>query len=348
MKLEMVTTETISSQIYESKFGAVYNLKNVQLFKGNYVIKDNKIPFSSIHEFANEKKWFIDRVSNSGELFGGKNENDLKITLPYLEIQETSTEVKQLEGNYYFFQYNWDFNYLHFLISSFSRLCAFSEIKKQNKDIKILVKSSTPQYQKDFIESIFPNELYNIDDSYDYDCENIYVMDFISHDGQKISEFYDSIQLKKIPQRSIYISRKDASQKRPLKNESELEQLASNYKYEELILSNYTIEEKAQLFSSVDKVLSTFGAGIANIVFCKTCKELIYINHPLYKVPDIIKDLCKVKKIKLLEVNTMNTKWMFLRILYKFLSLIGIKKHEWANDYSWNIDINKLEKIVKG
>lgn len=348
MKLEMVATETISSQVFETRFGYVHNLNDIRVHKGNYVIKNNKIPFSSIHEFAVDEKWFTDRILNSGKLFGGKNENDLKIISPYLELQEKSKEVKRLNGSYYFFQYNWDFNYLHFLISSFSRLCSYSEIKKQIKDIKILVKSSTPQYQKDFIELIFPNEIYILDDTYDYDCENIYIMDFISHDGQKISEFYDTIQLKKVPQRSIYISRKDASQKRPLKNESELEKLALSYKYEELILSNYTIQEKAELFSSTDKVLSTFGAGIANVVFFRECKELIYINHPLYKVPDIIKDLCHVKSIQLIELNTLNTKWMFLRVLYKILSLIGIKKHEWANDYFWSIDINKLEKIVKG
>lgn len=348
MKIEMVKTNKIAFDIIKTSYGDLFHLENVQIYKGNYLIKNEKIPFASLHEFADNKQWFIDRASNSGEVFGGKDENDFLIKLPYLEMRDLPQPTERLCGKYYMFQYGWDFNYLHFLISAFSRLASFFDAEKKVEDIKILVKKSTPQYQKDFINHIFKDKIYVIDDSKAYICENVYIMDFVSNDADKLVRFYDSLNLNLDinKKRNTFISRKDASKKRPLKNEIELGSLAKQNGYGEYILSDYTILEKSKIFASSEKILATLGAGIANIVFCKSCKQIIFINHPVYKVPEIVNNICKIKDIDLVQIDSLNIKWIMLRVLYKILKFFGIKKHEWSNDYSWKINVSKIKQNI--
>ena len=64
-------------------------------------------------------------------------------------------------------------------------------------------------------------------------------------------------------------------------------------------------------------------------------------------MPDILKEICFSKSIKVIEIDNLDLKWVILIFFYRVLKLIGIKKHEWSNEYYWNINLKEIETLLK-
>jgi len=351
MKLEIIQTQKIADATESSPFGNIYKIVKPKILSGHYLIKNQFISSASIHEFAQDKGWFRKWRKQSGRFFAGKGDTDFEIMnhnkIKYLR-QYSEEKIVNLKGEYLLFQYCWDFNYHHFLISALPRLSIFSKL--ENRGVKILLRSNTPHYQKAFIEYLFGiDNIFIIDPEINYECESIFIMDFLSGNSKLLAKFFDSIPTDDFDElnfKDIFISRKDSIAKRPLKNENDLSLLMQSLSYKELILSDYSIIEKAIIFRNARNIITTFGAGAANIAFCEKGTLLIYIEHPIYPILEIYEDICKEKNIKLFKVQSRTIKWYLLIFLNKLWVLAGVKRHEWSNSFFWSAPLNKVSAII--
>lgn len=72
----------------------------------------------------------------------------------------------------------------------------------------------------------------------------------------------------KFSSKRYFISRKDSGI-RNIINEDEISDFLSDYEFETVILSKLTFQEKIDLFAHADVIISMFGAGLTNLIFCK-------------------------------------------------------------------------------
>ncbi len=82
----------------------------------------------------------------------------------------------------------------------------------------------------------------------------------------------------KIPKRShrrrTYVSRADANY-RFVTNEQAVQRMLADYGFETVVLSDYTLEEKIQIFQESDVVLGCSGAGFSGIAFMEPTSTFI-------------------------------------------------------------------------
>ncbi|WP_077603454.1 glycosyltransferase family 61 protein [Oceanobacillus sojae] len=74
----------------------------------------------------------------------------------------------------------------------------------------------------------------------------------------------------------IYISREDASW-RKVANEGKLMELLTKKGFKKIVLSTLTVEEQINIFASAKVIISTNGAGFANLMFCQPGTKIIQL-----------------------------------------------------------------------
>lgn len=79
----------------------------------------------------------------------------------------------------------------------------------------------------------------------------------------------------------IYLSRKNAKY-RKIVNEDELINFLSKLGFTNVLLESMSVAEQALLFSSAKVVVAPHGAGLTNIVFCKTGTKIVELFSPGY------------------------------------------------------------------
>lgn len=85
----------------------------------------------------------------------------------------------------------------------------------------------------------------------------------------------------RLPRRSIYLSRRDATSRRLINEEALLRALPE---LEVHVLSELSFQQQVDLFASCDTILAAHGAGMANVVFCSPGARIYEIFTPLHKV----------------------------------------------------------------
>ena len=99
-----------------------------------------------------------------------------------------------------------------------------------------------------------------------------------------------SSKIKNFPKK-IYINRKDATALRYIINIDEVENILSNFGYENLTMSDYSFSDQIALFYNASEIIGLHGAGFANIIFCKQGSKIIELRPNT--AGDIIKNLAK-------------------------------------------------------
>jgi hypothetical protein len=89
---------------------------------------------------------------------------------------------------------------------------------------------------------------------------------------------------KEYPKR-VYISR--VKSKRPLPNEAEIEASISKVGYEVLYLEEIDFLEQIQIFRNCEVIVGAHGAGLTNIVWCKSTARIIEIYDPTFEQESI-------------------------------------------------------------
>ena len=78
--------------------------------------------------------------------------------------------------------------------------------------------------------------------------------------------------------RKIFISRKDASS-RTITNEEELINFLKNDNFEIINLSEKKFTDQVKIFNSAKLIVAMHGAGLTNLLFCKSNTKVIEITE---------------------------------------------------------------------
>ncbi len=88
-------------------------------------------------------------------------------------------------------------------------------------------------------------------------------------------------EVKGTPDRLIYISREDSSNRR-VSNESELLALLRPMGFEKHVLTGMNFASQVDLFASASVVVAPHGASLTNLVFCNPNTAVLELFHPAY------------------------------------------------------------------
>lgn len=229
-----------------------------------------------------------------------KLKSDDTYQLDNLEINNT------IDTPVFFFIYNVD-NYYHFVYDTLPYLISFKEIKKEHKDLKLLMnfsygKSNFYRFVKEFLDllNISDDDIIIVDKNTEY--RKVFISSSYTHEydsnkppRKEIFELYKSLynntEIKNDLPKKIYISRRtwlnnDTSNigtnyttRRKLVNEDELVEYLKENGYEEVFTENYTTIEKINLFRNCEVVIGAIGGGLCNVLFSDNTK-LISLCSP--------------------------------------------------------------------
>lgn len=215
----------------------------------------------------------------------------------------------------YFFIYNTE-NYYHFIYDTLPYLYCYLEIRKSNKDLKLLMnynkgKNVLLPFVKETLEllDIYEKDIiiHNPNNKY----KKIYLSNSLTHDGlsnqkprEEIFKIYDILVKKalekevNIPKyKKIYISRRtnnkkcninigtDYTQRRKLLNENELVKNLENLGFKEFFGEELNMLQKIIFFYQAEIVIGAIGGTITNTIFCnKKCKIICLVSPDFLRI----------------------------------------------------------------
>ena len=171
-------------------------------------------------------------------------------------------------------------NYYHDMIDCFSRIFSYNENLKYFKKINNIVISDITNHN--ILDEILLKLNINIpiiklrkDKIYRFNKSIIPVNRNLKRAAHLYKKFFltDTI----IPKKNLFISRKD-SKTRTIINEDEVFDVLKNKNFTCQTLSNKTLLEQINLFSSSKHIISMHGAGLTNLLFTQPISSLVEIT----------------------------------------------------------------------
>ncbi len=218
-------------------------------------------------------------------------------------------------------------NYFHWLVETMPRLKMIEDDKHLCDLPIILPKNRTPKFIRESLELAgYLDKTRFLDDGV-YQFETLHIPTLFSPPSNPSPLAIDWLREKLIQQdfigkkKRLYVSRKD-SLRRYVSNETEVEQILSQFGFEAVCLTNYSFEEQIKLFQSAEMVIGSHGAGLTNLVFAPA--ECVFIELIMEGVfTQAYYQLAGIRKIK-----------------YGFL----ICQRDGASQY---VDVNILKELVE-
>jgi hypothetical protein len=218
--------------------------------------------------------------------------------------------TKEVRDPVFFFVYNTD-NYYHFIYDTLPYLISFFEIKKEIKNLKLLMnypnnfKNSFYKFVEEFLEllGIKNSEIIIVNKETKY--KEVYISTSYTHDLDsnlppriEIYDFYKKISEKvksssETPKK-IYISRRswlhgdvsnmgtNYTNRRKLENEDELVQFLESLGFVEVFTEKLSTYEKINLFKNCEEIVGPIGGGLCNVLFSNPDTKLIPIISPFF------------------------------------------------------------------
>jgi len=236
-------------------------------------------------------------------------ENGMK----YDYCQPSLDKANIISSDVYFFIYNTE-NYYHFIYDTLPYLYCFFKLRKQNKNIKLLMnynknKNNLLPFVKESLELLNITKDDIIIHKFNNVYKNLYCSNSLTHDGisnqpprKEIFEIYkkmttnalqQSFKYKNISFDKIYISRRtwinnnvtdnigtNYTTRRRMMNEDDLVNKLLENGFTELFGENYSMLEKILLFYNAKIIIGAIGGTIANCVFANKNTEIITIVSP--------------------------------------------------------------------
>jgi hypothetical protein len=299
------------------------------LFYPNCLLKSNDITYNPINE----------------RIMSLINVEDKNIEGDYFEVN------RKEETPVFFFIYNTD-NYYHFVYDTLPYLISFLELRKQIKDVKLLMnypnssKNEFYRFVNEFLDilGIKKDDILIVDKKTVYD--SVYISSSYTHGNdsnlpprKEIYDFYKDIvdvvneSYKKETPKKIYVSRRtwinndlsnigtNYTTRRKLMVEDELVNLLTSNGYEEVFTENLTTIEKILMFQQADTIIGSIGGGLCNVLFSNKETNLIALISPTFL------DINERFKYSFEKVNTLyfndtyhieSSKWKkYIRVSYK-------------------------------
>ncbi len=215
----------------------------------------------------------------------------------------------------FFFIYNFD-NYYHFLYDTLPYLYIYIQVKKQNKNIKLLINypnknmSSFYKFNVEFLEKLvdIKNDIIIHEPNNYY--KEIYIGTSLTHSDysnnpprNEIYEIYDKIKKninisnissKYLNLDKIYISRRtwinndnsnigtNYTTRRKMMNEDELVNELTKIDFVEIFAENLNVDEKVYLFSNAKEICGAIGGGMSNLLFSNNNTKSFIIVTPYF------------------------------------------------------------------
>ena len=252
------------------------------------------LPIKEMSMSLNKKSYY----EENNMIFNYKNNNDNIINIEY---------------DTYFFIYNTE-NYYHFIYDTLPYLYCYLELKKSNKNLKLLMNfnknnNSMLPYVKESLELLnIKNDdiiIHNKNNFY----KKVYLSSSLTHNGlsnkpprNEIFDIYNIITenalkhidiYKHIIVDNVYISRRtwinnikndnigtNYTTRRKLMNEDELVEKLNDYNFKEFFGENLTMIEKIILFNNAKCVIGAIGSTITNCIFCNSQCKIITLVSP--------------------------------------------------------------------
>lgn len=232
--------------------------------------------------------------------------------MSYDLITNDMTIYNRIDYDVYFFIYNTE-NYYHFIYDTLPYLYCFLQLRKANKNIKLLMsynkgKDEILPFVIESLELLGINRQDIIIHESNNSYKKLYLSNSFTHDGlsnivprKEIFEIYDKMirnalskkeQYDNLNYEKIYISRRtwknnnitdnigtNYTTRRKLINEDELVEQLEKYNFIEIFGENYSMVEKILLFNSAKLIVGAIGGTISNCVFSnKSCKIIPLVS----------------------------------------------------------------------
>lgn len=227
----------------------------------------------------------------------------------HIDLIDNYKVTKNIDIPLFFFIYNTD-NYYHYIYDTLPYLISYFELKKEIKNLKLLMSYPNPSKKEqykfviEFLEilGIEIEDILLIEPGVNY--KEIYISDSYTHDGksnlpprQEIYPFYKKIVQKSIDYsanypKKIYVSRRtwihnnlsnigtNYTNRRKLIIEDELVEFLKKENYTEIFTENLSTIEKLNLFYNASNVIGAIGGGICNVLFSQPETNLLSIVSP--------------------------------------------------------------------
>lgn len=246
----------------------------------------------------------------------------------YQPLEESTMSLKDVKNSYlndcaikntsktyndpvFYFIYNTD-NYYHFVYDTLPYLISFRKIKKDIKNIKLLMyytyNNKFYKFVIEFLEilGICESDIVVLDDTTTY--SKVYISSTYTYGENtkqlprdEIYDFYKEI-VDNVNKNSdnytgpkkFYISRRswmhndfsnigtNYTTRRKCENEDELVELLQSHGYEEVFTENLSTIDKIKLFNNAESIVGAIGGGLVNVLFSNPKCKLIAIISPTF------------------------------------------------------------------
>lgn len=164
----------------------------------------------------------------------------------------------------------WYHNPYHWLIEILPRLFLY-EKDNEISNLRLVVPSSAPDLARESLKlaGYFDKVLFLDDGVYQFDQLHLLTRLSPSSLASPIALGWLNNNLKQpksYKKRRVYVSRSDAKY-RFVTNEVEVENLLSEFGFEKILMSEYSLQEKIQIFQDAEMILGSSGAGFTGMAF---------------------------------------------------------------------------------
>ncbi len=223
----------------------------------------------------------------------------------YARSAFSKAEIIELDNKYRYVMFFDHFheNFTHFMVESYPRLYAFMQnlSASEKSNLKVIVPIKKQSYYSynpwEFIDPCL-NALGITEDKRIYLQENKILMAktlYLPSHVKLLPVVVNSSRflIDSLPTKSavntyerIYISRR-AAMNRKLSNEQECMNLLDKHGFKEILMEDYSFQEKISIMQAAKVVITTDSSATTNIIFCKPGTKILlltFANMPIYNL----------------------------------------------------------------
>ncbi|MBX7227894.1 MAG: glycosyltransferase family 61 protein [Chitinophagales bacterium] len=179
---------------------------------------------------------------------------------------------------------SWSAGYFHFLCDALPRLLALEDIVK---NAVLLLPETHNSFHIELLAYFKPKKIVFYKSNQFLFCPKLVTVNYTAPTGNYNNSLINKLRDKltssagygNAEKKNIYISRKKAARRRIL-NETDVESLLLKYNFLVIYSEDYSMEEKINLFTGCNLLVSIHGAGLTNMLFMPKKSKVIEIRMP--------------------------------------------------------------------
>jgi Glycosyltransferase 61 len=189
----------------------------------------------------------------------------------FLDVETIPFRKKTFSSEAILLSLPWYHNFFHWMIEILPRLALY-DLAVDLHHLRLVVPRSAPKFIRESLNLTgYEDKVYFIEDGV-YRFEKLHILSRLA-DTADISPFaIDWLNSKvktsniETSKKRIYVSRADAKI-RFVTNELEVQNLLSNFGFESVTMTHYSLEEQIRIFQQAEVVVGSHGAAFAHIAF---------------------------------------------------------------------------------